>query len=104
MSALVGDLLLLARVDAGVEAGELAPVDLAEVARDVAEEFQLTAARRSLGFVVSAERAVAVVGDAGSFRRLFVILLENTVAYTPPGGRIQGRVTRSAQRPPPAPG
>jgi two-component system OmpR family sensor kinase len=95
MSALVGDLLLLARADAGVEAGESGPVDLSEVARDVGEEFQLAAARRSLGFVVSAETAVDVRGDAGSFRRLFVILLENAVAYTPPDGKIDLRVTRS---------
>ena len=97
MSALVGDLLLLARVDAGVEAGEPAPVDLSDVARDVAEEFRMTAARRSLGFVVAAETPVEVVGDAGSFRRLFVILLENAVAYTPPGGRVEVRVTRSVE-------
>jgi len=95
MSALVGDLLLLARADAGVEAGESGPVDLSEVARDVGEEFHLAAARRSLGFVVSADAAIDVRGDAGSFRRLLVILLENAVAYTPPGGNIDVRVTRS---------
>lgn len=102
MSALVGDLLLLARADAGVEAGESIPVDLADVARDVGEEFHLVAARLSLGFVVSAEAAVAVVGDPGSFRRLFVILLENALAYTPPGGSVEVLVTRSVDRTGPA--
>ena len=94
MTALVGDLLLLARADAGVEAGESTAVDLSEVAREVGEEFQMTAARRALGFAVSAETPVEVIGDAGSFRRLFVILVENAVAYTPPGGRIDVRVSR----------
>ncbi len=95
MSALVGDLLLLARVDAGVEAADIVAVDLAEVARDVGEEFGLVAARRGLGFGVSASSTVDVLGDPGSFRRLLVILLENAVAYTPAGGNIELRVVRS---------
>jgi signal transduction histidine kinase len=68
---------------------------LSEVAREVGEEFRMAAARRAIELVVSAESAVAVMGEAGSFRRLFVILVENATAYTPPGGRIDVRVSRA---------
>ena len=88
MSALVGDLLMLARADAGVEIAEATRVDLAELAREVVAEFQAAADTRSLALEVRADQCVPVLGDLGSLRRLLVILLENAVAYTPAGGRI----------------
>jgi heavy metal sensor kinase len=93
MSSLVGNLLALARADAGVEAGEPARVDLARIAGDLAQEFRPVAIARSLALVVSADTPVQVMGDAASLRRLLVILLENAVAYTPAGGRIDLNVT-----------
>jgi heavy metal sensor kinase len=96
MSALVGNLLALARADAGVEAGEPARVDLARLVRELGQDFRSTALARSLGLVVAADAPVHVVGDAASIRRLLVILLENAVAYTPAGGRIDLSVAGGA--------
>ncbi|HUL73168.1 MAG TPA: ATP-binding protein [Vicinamibacterales bacterium] len=92
MSSLVGDLLALARADAGVESGETVPVDLAEVVRDAARHFEAAATQRSLSLTVSAPAPVVVPGDPESLRRLLVILLDNAVKYTPSGGRVDVRL------------
>lgn len=96
MSALVGDLLMLARADAGVEAGDIVRVDLAALARDVAHQFQPATTKKSLAFDVAATSPVTVLGDAASLRRLLVIVVENAVAYTPPSGRIALEVGASS--------
>lgn len=97
MSSLVGDLLTLARADAGVETGEIARVDLAALARDVAHQFQAATVQKSLAFDVAAGGAVTVLGDAASLRRLLVIVVENALSYTPPGGRIELRVESATE-------
>jgi signal transduction histidine kinase len=99
MSSLVGNLLALARADAGVETGEPARVDVARLARELGQDFRSTVLARSLGLVVAADTPVHVMGDAASLRRLLVILLENAVAYTPAGGRIDLSVTGGARSP-----
>lgn len=97
MSVLVGDLLMLARADAGVETGELTRVDLGALARDVAHQFQAATVRKSLAFDVAVDPDVSVLGDAASLRRLLVIVVENAVAYTPPNGRIELKVGSAAE-------
>ena len=96
LSALVGNLLALARADAGVEASEQVRVDLAALARELGQDFRAAALARSLGLVVAADAPVQVMGDPASLRRLLVILLENAVAYTPEGGRIELSITGGA--------
>jgi heavy metal sensor kinase len=98
MSALVGDLLALARADAGVESGEARPVDLAEIARDAARHLEAAAAQRSLSLTVSASTPVTVLGDTESLRRLLVILLDNAVKYTLPGGQVDLRLEAGIDR------
>jgi signal transduction histidine kinase len=90
MSALVEDLLTLARADAGVELPALSVLDVREVAADVAREVRPQAARRSLDLQVSlAGRPLLVCGGRESLRRLLLILLDNAVKYTPSGGSIR---------------
>ena len=92
MSALVGDLLALARADAGVEPGEATPIDLVEAVRDAARVLDAAAVQRSLSLSVSATASPVVLADADSVRRLITILLDNAVKYTPPGGHIDVRI------------
>jgi heavy metal sensor kinase len=90
MSSLVDDLLTLARSDAGVEPRETTTVDLRQVAADAARAVQSTSLRKPLTVDLDLpDTPVDVEGQAESLRRLVLILLDNAVKYTPPGGHVR---------------
>jgi two-component system heavy metal sensor histidine kinase CusS len=96
MTDLVGDLLLLARVDAGVEAREDTAVDLGQVAAGAAREAAAAADQRLITIGVEAGAGLEVFGTAAPLRRLCAILIDNALKYTNPGGSVQIRVARDA--------
>jgi two-component system sensor histidine kinase CiaH len=91
LTALVDDLLLLARTDAGTIELERAPVDLADLAVEAAGPLTATASGRGISLVVEPLPAV-VEGDALRLRQLVTILVDNAVAHTPAGGGVAVRV------------
>jgi signal transduction histidine kinase len=85
---LLEDLLLLARSDSNVRS-RLETVDLMAPFRDAAVQTDLLASTKKLSVkVIGAERPCLVHGNADLLRRLFLILADNAVKYTPTGGRI----------------
>jgi two-component system, OmpR family, heavy metal sensor histidine kinase CusS len=97
MSALVDDLLLLARSDAGIDAGAQSAVDVSEVAAEAGKEVQALADHRAVRLSVEiAPGALIVSGHRRSLQRLFRILLDNALTYTPPGGEAWLRVSAVA--------
>jgi signal transduction histidine kinase len=94
MSTLVGDLLVLARADAGVEPDAKASVDLASVAQDAVTAAAPTARLALLSINLDATPGVTTIGNASSLRRLLIILIDNAIRYTPGGGAVQVRVAR----------
>jgi len=88
-SALLEDLLQLARTDSRSDLPKLEPVDLAESLSSACG--QLAPLAESKGVRVQINKGAApVVIQAGEdhLRRLWLILLENAVKYTSAGGRI----------------
>jgi signal transduction histidine kinase len=86
MSRLVGDLLLLARADAG----RLAPhrrCDLAEVAGEAAAEAAPLMGGRA--FHVDNEHPLRVEGSPDELHRLVLNLLDNAARHTPAGATIE---------------
>jgi len=96
LAALVDDLLLLARTDAGTMELERVPVDLADVAPEAAGPLTSMAAERSVAVVVDPLPAV-VDGDPLRLRQLVTILVDNAVAHTPAGGSVTVRVRAEGQ-------
>ena len=82
MRRLVGDLLLLARADAGREVPAL-PVDLSAVAREAAAEAGALSSDHPVSLDLPG--AVTVSGVADDLHRLAGNLIENALLHTPPG-------------------
>ena len=86
---IVGDMLTLARADAGERAIERVPFYLDDVVVDATSSARVLAEGR--GVTIFAERfeEAAVVGDPTLVRQLVVILLHNAVKFTAAGGTIR---------------
>jgi signal transduction histidine kinase len=97
LSALVGNLLLLAREDAGVEPGESAPTDLASIVEDVIKDSGPMAHERHLTIQCTRLERAEVLGHEPSLRRLMLILIDNAIKYSHPGGVVDVSVSRSSR-------
>jgi signal transduction histidine kinase len=86
MSRLVGDLLLLARADAG-RLDKHGRCDLAEVAGDAAAEAAPLMGERTL--TVDNDRPLRVEGSADELHRMVLNLLDNAARHTPAGATIE---------------
>ena len=94
-SSLVEKLMLLARADAGVETLQHAPVNLAECLRDACKDGRILADAKQLTFKENIEPSELIVeGDLHALHRLFLILLDNAVKYTPSEGSITVELKR----------
>lgn len=90
-SALLEDMLTLARADAEREGASLAPLDIARVVTEACERAAPLAAERNLTLSVSPlpPESVRVLGDFDGLRRLVWILLDNALKYTHTPGNIR---------------
>jgi signal transduction histidine kinase len=91
LSALAGELLDLSRLDAAVQLRS-EQVELGEVARAVAAEFDVRARDRGVEIeVVPPPVACWGRGDPDAVARVVRILLDNSLRYAPPGAPIRVR-------------
>ena len=89
-TALLEDLLRLARADAGNASIHFAPVDFAETVRVTCARCEPLAAAQGVTFrLKQACGPLSVSGDAAHLKRLVLILLDNAVKYTPAGGIVE---------------
>jgi len=86
VSSMLGDLMDLARLEAGQERREIAPFDAARILGELCTTVQPVAADRSLFLRTDGPDSLAVEGDAGKLRRLIQNLLLNALKYTAEGG------------------
>ncbi len=87
MTALVEDLLILARSDAGVADMPLSPLDLTEVLRDVLAEMRNLAEFRGIR-IHPVLRQVTISGNRPALHRVFLVLLDNALKYSADGGEV----------------
>ncbi len=89
-TALIEQLLSLARADSGRETLHLQPVDLRQTLGSVVEGWRQVAAIRNLQFSASiSTQDSLVMGDEAALRRVADILLDNAFKYTPAPGSVR---------------
>lgn len=91
MSALVDDMLLLARLDQGRPLAR-APVDLAAIARDACLDAGAVAPNRAI--TLDAPAQIVVAGDEMRLRQVVGNLMRNALVHTPAGTPIDVAVAR----------
>jgi heavy metal sensor kinase len=89
-SHLTENLLLLAKADSGAGALQRQKVDLTTAVGEACTQAGVLARVKGLTLATQlpGEERLWVSGDPHALRRLFLILLDNAVKYTPAGGRI----------------
>ncbi len=93
MESLIGDLLSMARADAG--ALEIARVDLSEITREACTRIAGAAAAKMVEIDFSASGVTRVAGNAAELERAVLAVLHNALKHAPAGGRIEVRAAGS---------
>jgi signal transduction histidine kinase len=102
--ALVNDLLVLTRADAGALNLQLRPVDLEELARSRCEHLERVASQRRVRLCVVNDQqldkqgAYTVLADADRIAQVLDNLLDNAIRYSPPGGDVTVSLSREADQ------
>jgi signal transduction histidine kinase len=96
MTRLIEDLLLLTRSDAGAVEMPKAAMDLREVLGEVCAELSSLSAARQIRVTASlGEEPTMISGNRLALHRLFLVLLDNALKYSRPGGEVILTVART---------
>ena len=97
-SGLIEQLMFLARADSGAETLHFTATNVAEVLREAAIRAAALAEAKQIVFQERVpDGPMWIQGDATSLRRLFLILIDNAVKYTPASGQVEVSLQRNGQ-------
>ena len=82
-------LLLIAETDAGTTRAAMTPLDLGEVAADVAELYEPLAEERHIALSLTPAPDVMVEGNRSLIAQAMANLVDNAIKYTPEGGQVR---------------
>lgn len=90
MERLVNDLLELTRLQDSQFRLEMEEVNLCDILRDAVRAIRQTARKKEVEVLLSCpEEECLVTGDYGRLRQLLLILLDNGVKFSRPGGKVE---------------
>ncbi|HEV2963438.1 MAG TPA: ATP-binding protein [Candidatus Angelobacter sp.] len=88
-SSLIDDLLTLARADSAAQQLALAPTNVAEVMEMAFSKTKFLATEKAVAVSLQiVRRDLWIEGNQEALLRLFLVLFDNAVKYTPAGGRV----------------
>ena len=88
LSSIVRALLLLSQAESGQLVLQKTALDLARVAADVVDQFQIPAEEKSVVLTAKLEPGATALADRTQMERLISNLLSNAIKYTPHGGKV----------------
>lgn len=88
MDRLVGELLTLARIDAG-ESGPTEPIDIGELLAELAEDARFEAGDRGLTIDLAAQAELAVRADPALLHRALENVIRNALRHSPDGATVR---------------
>ena len=89
MEHLVQDLILMARLDETKSEEVLSEVDLTMLAEEIWEEYQPSMKQKQIAGEAALEKTAPIRGAGSLIRRMYCLLMDNAVQYTPEGGAIR---------------
>jgi two-component system, OmpR family, sensor kinase len=94
-TAMVAQLLRLARLDAPDLPGEGADIDLKELVLSIISDFVPMSTRDGVDLAVAAKESIRIKASDAEVRLLFANLMENAIRYTPRGGSVEVSIERA---------
>jgi len=91
-TALIEDLMLLARADSKAEEIAWESIPLAELVREACEGADALARAAGIRLSIYEWKECTVRGDPAALRRAVLILLDNAIKYSKPGGSVEVRL------------
>ena len=95
LTSLVDRLLMVSRADSGDLALALEPIDLGDLADEVAAHLDVLAEEKQQSMSVEHAARPSCRGDQITLRQAVINLVDNAIRYTPLGGQIRLRVSES---------
>jgi signal transduction histidine kinase len=95
MGRLIGDLLTLARLDAGALPLARVAVALDTLVRATSRQMARLAAQHAVRLLLGPVEPVSVQGDAGRLEQVLLILLDNAIKYNQAGGSVAVTLRRA---------
>jgi signal transduction histidine kinase len=91
LEALIDDLLLLARLEAGHMSLDLHDVDVAELLEELCAELRPATRERAIALEVETDARPVVAADRARLRQTFANLVGNAIKFSPPDGHVAVR-------------
>jgi hypothetical protein len=88
MEHLVQDLIMMARLDEEQNEQALDNIELTAMTEEIWHEYQPSLKQKGITGETALEETPAVKGSENLIRRMFCLLMDNAVQYTPEGGTI----------------
>lgn len=89
MGRLTAQLLTLARADSNQDEVSFKPVNLSQITSEVVRKFEGIAELKGQELELEIEQDLVIMGDMERLHQLFVILLDNSMKFTPESGKIR---------------